>query len=224
MRAFTNKILSFSKKVREEIDSMIEKNASPGVIRRNLMNNFKDEVDTLDIKTIRSYINYVKNGHVNVNVKNTSIVPFEKQTEKLEQELAEIQNEQSQLESSYITDKNAYIDILVFKVNKKLGMLENLDKIWGNIDLRKESLYHKYISLAKDLVETKAKLSGEISSDSNIVVNIMNSKLSEFNRIVYEAVKEVCPEKLIQFQEVYKRKYMEMKSNEVEDNTSKKVN
>ena len=143
-------------------------------------------------------------------------VDTDKESEELEKGLVEIQNGQSQLESTSISDKSAYLDVLIFKVNKKLIWLDKLDTLsGGRLNVKREQFYPMYIKLGKELTEAKAKIGGELVDEQNITVNIMSTWMGEFNRLVYDTIKTVCPEKLLEFQEVYKRKYLESKGQEV---------
>ena len=197
-----NKIVSFPKGLREEIDGLILAGKANKEVRDYIENNNKEFL--VSIPTIKAYRNLLTRG-------TTKIVPMKDQMAQEEKDLLDIQQEQAKLDSSYIQDKGAYIDILILKVNRKLCIFDELDRIWKQLDLKKERVYQAYISSARELVETKARLSGEVSSDTNIMVNITQDKIDKFNKIVHETLKEICPEKLMQFQEVFKKKWLEMK-------------
>lgn len=213
MKATRNKIFAFPKKLREDIDKLILEGQGISVVRDYIKNNAKDQ--KVSVPTIRAYRDMILKG-------TSQIVATDQDIIGMERELADIQKEQEMLESSYISDKSAYIDALSFKVSKKLAMFERLDMTHHNLDLKKERVYQTYINIARELVETKAKLSGEISSDNNLVVTIVQNRMDGFNKLVLETLKEVCPDKIIQFQDVFKKKFGEMKDDIL--NFAKKVN
>lgn len=206
MKKFRSKVFTLSQSTIKKIDKMIEEGVGYYLIHKNLVNNHKEEIGTLSKNTLREYVEYVKNGRMGKPDKT------DKSIEVLEKECNEIETEKSLLESTAITDKGAYVDLLIFKVNKKLAWLDRLDSLsGGRLDIKRENVYIKYIDMAKELIEFKAKLGGEIDDGNSIIVNILNTHMGWFQRVVYDSLKEVCPEKLIEFQEVYKRKYLETK-------------
>ena len=225
MTAFRNKVLKFSTKTRNEIDKRIQEGIGSAYILAYLKENHKDEIGKLSRETVDSYIKYVKNGYMGKPDEDVS-----KALTTVENELAEIEKEQQQLETTAVTDKAAYIDVLIFKINKRLTWLANLDVAdGGRLNTQKEHIRIKYLQLAETFTMDKAKLGGEVDTGTNIVVNVLQSRMGMYNRIVFKTVKEVCPDKLIEFQEAFKKNYLEAKGemgNEetVEASVVKKIN
>jgi hypothetical protein len=222
MANFTNKILEFDKKIRDKIDGMILEGASAGTVRRYLLKNHKKEIGNISHPTVSLYVKWVNAGKgTKENVASKAIV--EKEVNNLEQELAEIKKEQDNLDSLVFTDKVAAIDALILKVNRKLALYEVLDRKYNDLNIKKDRVYLAFIDEDKELIEAKARLSGEMQSETNIVLNLWQSQIDAFNRLVFETLKEVCPEKMIEFQEAYKRRYLESKGRIVETQEIKKI-
>ena len=200
-----NKIITFPDETRESIDKLIMQ----GVGSRQILAYLKSNHPKIKISqpTVDKYIKIFKTGTDSHSL--TEIAEIE------EKDLAVIQKEVEDVDMVYATDKPAYIDTLIYKVNQKLIMLDRHDRIWGRLDLRKESVYKGYIELAMKLSESKAKLEGELQGDNNIVVNILNSSMGNMTKIVFDTAKQVCPEKLLEFKEVFKKKFSETNKQEL---------
>jgi hypothetical protein len=71
-----------------------------------------------------------------------------------------------------------------------------------------------YIEEARHLIETLAKLSGELGDEQNVVVNVVQMELVKFFKVIQEIVLELCPDKLPQFKEKIKEKFKEIQATE----------
>ena len=201
-KAFQNKILSFTTKLQNEIKGRVDNGVGDMFIYNFLKKHHADEIGSLAKSTLIAFIKHYKKSKGECPASETSLAEASK-------ELAEIEQEQERLESTAVTDKSGYLEALKFKVNARLAWLSRLDVVDGRLNPQKEQIRIKYITLGKELTMEQAKLGGEVDSGTDIVVNLLQARMPIFHRAVQATVKEVCPDKMIEFQEVFKKKFAE---------------
>lgn len=131
------------------------------------------------------------------NKQKLAVVDYEQETENIVQEI------QNLPDSLAIQDKGLYVDALITKVNARI---RHFDEMFihtnkGGFNPKLDSIYQKYIEIGKDLVESKARLAGEIDSTNVTVVNVVDSEISLLLDKIKRIVEKVAPEHIGEFRD-----------------------
>ncbi len=203
---FTSKILTYPISVREEIDRMIKDGISLRNIRR-FLRNYKEKIGGIpDLYTLERYSDHVKG----ITSQSLSVPSSTEITDSVTPGVVVVKPD---IALRIVEDKKGLLESLILRCQERLELIDTLQKT--SFDKDRERILRDFISETRQIVETLAKLSGEINEDKKVVVNIAQVELSKFFKLVYDVVKEVCPEKMLTFQELLKKKYMEQRKEEV---------
>ena len=207
MKTFHSKILTYPLAIREEIDSLFKKNTSLRTIQK-FLGNYKKRIGNVpDLSTLERY--GASRGFIQSTTGNG--------LQKLEPNLSDnsilmIDGSSNMLSSlsriGLIETKKEILEGLVTSCKQRLAIIterqSNIpDKGW-------ESLYKSYISEVRTLVETLAKLSGELTEEKSIIVNVVQEELPRFFKLVLDILKDICPEKVEAFRAEFKKRYLDM--------------
>lgn len=206
MKTFHSKILTYPLSIREEIDSLFKKNTSLRTIQKFLRNYEKRIGCVPDLSTLERY------GVGRGLIQSSTGSELCKSEAVLDDSSDLTIDGSSNMLSSVsgiglIESKKEILENLVNSCKQRLNIISErqsnvLDKSW-------ESLYKGYIEEVRQLVETLAKLSGELTEEKSIIVNVVQEELPKFFRLTLDVLKEICPEKVELFRLKFKERYQE---------------
>lgn len=205
-----NLIFTFPSDIRAEIDRRIGEGCGNWVIHKYLKDNHSKVLKKIPCaETVKSYMDIFKKDAGLVLSTVSDIYGSEEST------LTAISNQVTEL--SILTadspevqsNKKMYLERLLATCASRRFSYSNFQTY--NMDPKKEKVIQDYISREQSIIETMAKMSGELNEDNTVVVNIVNVELSRMMKAVHDALRKVCPEKAMEFKDEFKRIYSEMK-------------
>lgn len=104
-----------------------------------------------------------------------------------------------------LRNKKDILEDLVSKCYTSLADITNRQMTRG-MDARWASIWRGLVEEIRHLVETLAKLSGELESDNVVMVSLVQSELMGLIQIVQDIIQEICPEKIDVFKNMLKDK------------------
>jgi hypothetical protein len=201
MTTTVNEILSYPKRVLNKINKLIITGENSETIRTYLAGNCSEVLNNNipDISVIQNYIELQAASNSN----NNAIVVAGEAIEDYSEKKVDIE---------VLKSKKETLENLVELCHSRLRRIDEATK--NKVDPRLESHMRSYIEEARHLIETLAKLSGELGDEQNVVVNVVQMELVKFFRVIQEIVLELCPDKLPQFKEKLKEKFKEIQTEE----------
>lgn len=209
MPVFSSKILSYPKEVITKLDELIASGKNPDEIKNYITEYFLKEVNNKppDMLTVQRYVEW-----------KATTLPAVKNS--ISTELANLEaTPEKPMDIEVLKTKKETLENLIQLCHDRLRKIDRKTK--NAMDPRWESHMRSYIEEARHLIETLAKLSGELSEESNIVINVVQMELVKFFKIIQEIVLEVCPDKASLFKEKMKEKFKLMQESPVEGNDSR---
>lgn len=83
------------------------------------------------------------------------------------------------------------VNVISSQIDITLAKIESLDHIYKPNDKTGHQLYIQYMKLVKDLIESLAKLTGELKQEGTIDVNFFGTEITKFAEMVLLAIRRV---------------------------------
>ncbi len=83
------------------------------------------------------------------------------------------------------------VNVISLQIDTTLAKIESLDTIYAPNDKTGHQLYIQYMKLVKDLIESLAKLTGELKQEGTIDVNFFGTEITKFAEMVLIAIRRV---------------------------------
>lgn len=192
---FRNPILKYPSEIQGDINRLILRGAKAPTIKQHIETQWKDKLDK--IPTINTIQKYILLFHEDKK-------PEEKQElVKIENEIKDLDNYATEIEKTLsrvtdpkipISDKKFILDLLLKKCIQRVQSLEKFQKMSFSSNF--ESVIIRYFTEIRTLIETMAKLSNELSSENNVIVNIIDDRIQPVFQAFYNIILEIAPDRI----------------------------
>lgn len=197
-KPFRNKLMFFPKNIVKDINDKIDEGWRECEIKKYLRGNYSKQIDPIpDKTTIKFYVDhYLEEKKLKDQPKQNLLQSLKTDASLTSMEADFARNDPSK--------KREILEGLIFKCNYRMEKLEEFLKISDFDDNRAkyEIIILKYIGELRTIIETLAKLSGELKEEQTVVVNVVKQEMSLVFQVFSDVIKEIVPAKL---EEVKKR-------------------
>jgi len=206
---FRSAVLDLPSNIRAELESMIEKDRSGLAIYSSLKEKYGNTTTIPTVPTLLRYIRYYKErkGTIQKQVIEEKLAfTFEDGIREVENVLVQISQGK---EPSF--NKVKLLEGLAAKCLERIHFLETIDggQKQRKRDSRIETAIARYISEAKNIMESLTKLSGDVQKDEQVLIQLIRNESKEMLSAVKDVILAICPEKYNLFREKLKLKLSE---------------
>lgn len=114
-------------------------------------------------------------------------------------------SEQDLKQLQIVANKRDLLENLIADAYKRLQGMKQMQG--RKFDPQWEKYINDVTESIRKLIETMSKLNEDLDNDTEKIDNIVKRHLTKVMKAVYETIKQVCPEKSVQFQQVLQQKY-----------------
>ena len=205
-KVFNSVILTYPKVIKDQIDSMLSENLSVVTVMSWLKNNAKDKIKKIPSAiTMKRYDIYrrtgndvvSKDGHISKEYKNSLAINDNIKKGSFNPTVD-------------ITSKQGISEIVlcsVMQIIERLNMLIAVNSRQRDVQWERE--IRGYIKDLISIMEMMLKMSGDLSQDNSIIVQLVDGRVMAFFNTVMLVVNQVMPEKAGEFQSLLKQKMKE---------------
>lgn len=187
-RAYTNVVDTFSPEIKVEINERI----------------FRED-------TLASITEWLKTEH-NISIHTQTLARYRAILMAAQSSNGDITTEREMQQLKIVSNKRDLLESLIADAYKRLQDMKKMHD--RKFDPQWEKFINDTTESIRKLVETMSKLNEELDNDSEKIDNIVKRHLTKVMKAVYETIKQICPEKSMQFQQVLQQKYTEISKQE----------
>ena len=198
---FRSSILKLPPNIRTELDSFIEDGSKSGLA---IYHALKEKYGSVtQVPTVPTILRYVKYYNIQKNSMSKRIVE-EKITYKFEDGIKEIENVLIQIDNGQEPrfNKLRVLEGLAAKCLMRIKDIEDKHKD----TISAEGAIAKYISEAKNIIESINKLSKDVSNDEQVLIQLIRNESRGVLEAVRDIILDIAPDKYELFKEKLKHK------------------
>jgi len=205
--AFKNSLLALPREIREDVDSLIEKQYSGKALLRHLKERYQNVAIIPSLPTILKYVRYYNSQKHNIQQQ----IVEEKILYNLEDGITEVNNVFLQVSSGKDPnfDKIKLLEGLAGKCVHRIHKLEDLIKDKQKPDPAVEQAIVRYVSVVKDIMQSVNTLSSTHREDEKIMIQLIRTEARGILDAVRSIIIEICPDKYDIFKEKLRSKLQE---------------
>lgn len=192
IRPFTNPVMLFPKKILQEVNDLIDNGFKQKRIHQYLTQAYGSKLKIPHYVTISYYVK-----HYNEVLKK----PKEDLKEMLQKDINTLSGAVDAVESGRAgilkKNKEQVLESLIEKCNDRMERLETFLSRSDQSDLgaKYESILLKYITELRSIIETLAKLSGELKEEQSLIINVVKQETSLIFQLFNDVIREMVPDK-----------------------------
>jgi hypothetical protein len=212
-----NRILALPIKIQAEVDELIRL-GNGAVYIRDFLSQRYGTIPNIVIPSLQTIVRYIRHYRsrsdklYEAKAKKDLVENFDKEFTKITTTLKKVEQSPSNL------DKTLVLEDLIQKCNARIARLESEQK--KVLKANNEAIIVRYVTEIRNIIETLAKITGEVRENEKVVVQVVQGELFGLLDVIKQIVLEVCPERFDLFKEKLKVKLLSKFSREIIEGTA----